>query len=512
MESSELLTLCLKHTPALQQHSRQLNQDRSQTFKSISSIQLKDAMWIYTEPHSMRLKLALTIHAQVGETAKTVVVQQRIPVEYKIQFQMCQDCNREYTNRTWHAVVQLRQRGGSSKGLVLLEMYIAKHAVLKNDILSVQTTRQGYDFYFLQLLSAQALVSHISKVYPMKIKTSSKMVSEDVKNNTKHMKYTLLCDLVPLGKDDLVMWDMNEGQGRSRPSTHGAIKFYLVLKMAGSIHLAHVCPSTGNGNLSSMDHAMIVLSPERYWKMEKQMHVVGSSKRLIRFVVLDVELLDENNYAKEGNSFDEGHDRKLYTGPSSGIDKYRFAQVQVAREDDMGKNDEIMSCITHLGNLLQAGDVALGYDVINSVMTGSEEWLMDDGFESQKSIIPDVVLVKKVTGNSAMAEQNNNHGSRGTGRIKNKKIHSKPKKGSKSRRHNPRDKASDIENEDAVLDEDDYQESFDFEEERLQLEDELKNDPDLAEALIEAETILPLNESNRNENEFEESNLVHESY
>ena len=81
MESPELLAVCLKKLPGLNNHH--------------TKMKLIDAMWIWTEPHSMRLKLRLTVRA----TIHGVDVQQRVPVELKIQFQQCPECNREYTNR-----------------------------------------------------------------------------------------------------------------------------------------------------------------------------------------------------------------------------------------------------------------------------------------------------------------------------------------------------------------------------------------------------------------------------
>lgn len=40
--------------------------------------------------------------------------------------------------------------------------------------------------------------------------------------------------------------------------------------------------------------------------------------------------------------------------------QYALADVQCARSSDFGKNDEIHSTRTHLGNVLKAGDVAWG--------------------------------------------------------------------------------------------------------------------------------------------------------
>lgn len=39
----------------------------------------------------------------------------------------------------------------------------------------------------------------------VKIKQSSKMISQDVKNNTTNTKYTIMIEIAPVCKDDLVL-------------------------------------------------------------------------------------------------------------------------------------------------------------------------------------------------------------------------------------------------------------------------------------------------------------------
>lgn len=81
-ETPELLALCLKHIPAL-------------SSASDPKLHLVDAMWVWTEPHSMRLKVRLTVRAEI----QNVMIQQRVMVELMQKFKQCPDCNREYTNR-----------------------------------------------------------------------------------------------------------------------------------------------------------------------------------------------------------------------------------------------------------------------------------------------------------------------------------------------------------------------------------------------------------------------------
>lgn len=79
-ESPELLALCLKHIPAL-------------ASSATPKMHLVDAIWVWTEPHSLRLKVRLTVRTEV----QNVTIQQRVLVELVVKFKQCPDCNREYT-------------------------------------------------------------------------------------------------------------------------------------------------------------------------------------------------------------------------------------------------------------------------------------------------------------------------------------------------------------------------------------------------------------------------------
>ena len=381
-ESPGLLSLCLKQIPALNAHNH------SSRSSGLNSIQLIESMWIWTEPHSMRLKLRLTIRADVGES-KSVTIQQRVPVELMVKFKQCPDCNRDFTNRTWQALVQVRQKGrndGPKKGLVALETALAKNNEVRKHVLSVETTRNGFDFYFMELMHAQQFSSYIAKVAPMKIKTSQKLVSEDVRNNTANIKHTIVCDLVPLCRDDLVICDkgaVKDGCGAGKLSGH----LCIVNRISSAVQFVNACPSR-----NSIYDSFTDLHPERYWKGEKHYRIVLSSQRLIRFVVLDAELCDDTN---QHGHFSNEIDKMLYHGPQSGLEKYALADCTVVRESDFGKTDETFLCTTHLGNLLSPGDVVLGYDLVNTVIPGADEWYMKKSFNSS-FVMPDVVLVKKV--------------------------------------------------------------------------------------------------------------------
>lgn len=96
LESKELLTYCIKRVRGLQK------------------VRLVDAGFIWTEPHSRRLKVKITIQKEVFNGA---ILQQSFIVEYVVEPHMCDLCSRAAANSDqWTACVQVtttRQAKGS---------------------------------------------------------------------------------------------------------------------------------------------------------------------------------------------------------------------------------------------------------------------------------------------------------------------------------------------------------------------------------------------------------------
>mmetsp|Transcript_65718 Transcript_65718/g.73323 ORF Transcript_65718/g.73323 Transcript_65718/m.73323 type:complete len:643 (+) Transcript_65718:114-2042(+) len=406
-ESPQLLSICLKHIPILMK--------KGHSSSTHNKIQIMDTSWIWTEPNSMRLKLRVTVRTDVGG----VTVQQRVPVIFKINWKMCNNCDRQYSNRTWNAVVQLRQKretGAPRKGLAAIENSLSSRANrdLRNTVLKIDVSRHGLDFYFLSLPRAQHFSQFLSRLAPLKIKTSSKLVSADVKNNTANVKYTLICDVVPLCRDDLVLVHK---ESRSRLGG----RLCLVTKVASVVHLIDASPKRSPSD--KIDTAEV--TADAYHKNgggggttntnDKGCYtILQTSERLVPFVVLDVELCGNSSNNSKIVGTDD-NTKNLYEGPSSGIKNYALADVQVARESDLGVNDDVLSCVSHLGHLIYPGDIVLGYDLVstaanlNTTVHKAASTKKGSSFMGAASVVgleevlnsnvtlQDVVLVKKIS-------------------------------------------------------------------------------------------------------------------
>jgi len=305
-ESRDLLSLCLKKV------------------NGISKVKLVDAQWIWTEPHSKRLKVKVTVQKEVMNGA---ILQQAFFIEYVVRNQQCESCAASFANQIWKAQVQVRQRVTHKRTFLFLEQVILKHNAHRS-CLSIETFKDGMDFFFSERNQAAAFVSFLEGVVPCTVKKSKKLISADNHSNIFHFKYTSNIEIVPLCKDDLVILPRALSRNLSEIS-----QLCLVQRVTRTIHL--VDPLTCQ---------RAELDVEKYCK-HAFTHLMTSSN-LIEFVVLSSEPVLAN--------------RINPAMPQRQRQRQRLAEVEVAKESDLGSNDRRFTVITHLGHLLQPGDAALG--------------------------------------------------------------------------------------------------------------------------------------------------------
>ena len=112
-ESRELLALCLRK------------------LRGLSKVRIIDASFIWTEPHSRRIKVKITIQQ---EAFQGTILQQTFEVEYVVAYHQCPDCAKSFTANTWRAVVQVRQKVPHKRTFLYLEQLILKHSAHKETI------------------------------------------------------------------------------------------------------------------------------------------------------------------------------------------------------------------------------------------------------------------------------------------------------------------------------------------------------------------------------------------
>ncbi|GAW03493.1 NMD3-domain-containing protein [Lentinula edodes] len=340
-ESSELLALCLKK------------------LKGLPKVRLTEAHFIWTEPHSKRLRVSLTIQKEV---LTNTILEQTFEIEYLVQHGQCPDCAKLAAKNTWKALVQVRQKVPHKRTFLFLEQLILKHGAQK-DTISVKEVKDGLDFFYSQRSHAIKMVEFLTGVVPVRSKASEQLLSSDTHSNTANFKYTYSVEIMPICKDDLVCIPPKQA------------------RQLGNISPLTVCTRVGS-SIQLLDPATLQtceITSAIYWRNE--FNSLATVTDLVEFTVLDVEA----------------------DGRSRG--KFVLADAQVALagafrsgagqdEDSMdyesaGYTNQIYHTRTHLGGILQPGDTALGYFLTNS------NYNSDDFASLPAERIPDIMLVKK---------------------------------------------------------------------------------------------------------------------
>lgn len=337
-ESRELLGICLKRIRGLGKEVR-----------------LVDAAFVWTEEHSMRVRVKLTVQKEVANSS---VLQQTMVVEFTIVNQQCEQCQRSFTPHLFNAVVQVRQKVPHRRTFCHLEQLILKHDA-HSKVISLKETREGLDFHFQQRSHAQRFADFVSACVPTKQKQSKHLISHDANSNVYSYKYTIFCELCPICVDDVVHVTPGKNAYLS-----GAAPLMLCHKISNAVRLLD--PVT----LRSYD----IPSPE-YWKHPLD-GAVCTRSHLSEFIVLNVEPVD----------MPEAGTPARHNRPGRG--KMTLADIEVARACDFGVNDERQIVRSHLGSYLRPGNHVLGYDLRNVNASG-----LDSVAVENRSV--DVILVRK---------------------------------------------------------------------------------------------------------------------
>jgi len=355
LESRELMGLCLQNVSGL----------NKKTSANGEKVRLIDAGWIWTEPHSMRLKIRLTVQkeVQIG-----TILQQSFVVVFIVRNQQCTECQAEFRQGSWKSLVQVRQRVAHKRTFLFLEQLILKHDAHRGT-LNVKTFRDGMDFYFPDKGKAARFITFLENVVPVKVKTSKKLIGTDDKSNVSNFKYTSLVEICTLCKDDLLYLPSKTARKIGNIS-----RLVLVKNITNLIHL--IDPLSGQ---------TAQMTPESFWRDPIRPLITAARSRFVRYVVLGKDpVLVQQNASKK-------------TATRRNRDK--LARLTVAKEDDLGKNDVQAEECSHVGYLMKSGDVAMGYDL-------TDVQFVDDNAEEARAAgrLPDVVVMRKLYGAAAACD------------------------------------------------------------------------------------------------------------
>lgn len=91
--------------------------------KGLNKVKLVEAKFVWTEPHSRRIIVRITIQKE----AYGAVLQQDLDITFIVKTFQCEDCTNEGLDDTWNTVVQIRQKVEHKRTILFLEQQIIKH-------------------------------------------------------------------------------------------------------------------------------------------------------------------------------------------------------------------------------------------------------------------------------------------------------------------------------------------------------------------------------------------------
>ncbi|NXV19817.1 NMD3 protein, partial [Cepphus grylle] len=293
LESRELLALCLKKIKA-----------------SLSKVRLIDAGFIWTEPHSKRLKLKLTVQKEVINGA---VLQQVFVVEYIVQSQMCEDCHRIEAKDFWKAVVQVRQKTLHKKTFYYLEQLILKHRLHQNT-LRIKEIHDGLDFYYSSKQQAQKMVDFLQCTVP-----------------SRYIIYVYCLEYPKAFGKCLLSFTFKEFYNCL---SFGQCFFFLLISWQEILSLM-IDYASGFFSVAEIDG-------NTYWR--HPFNSLFHPKQLEEFIIMDINRVQE---------------KKKGAGAGARSNKHTLAEAWVQKTSELNTDHQYFCC-THLGHILNPGDLVLG--------------------------------------------------------------------------------------------------------------------------------------------------------
>lgn len=306
------------------------------------SVKLTDAEFLWTEPHSRRTKLRITL--QKDESG--VILEQSYEIEFVESTFQCPQCAKSYTHNKWVANVQIRQHAPHKKTILWLEQVMLKGGVQKS-ISSIEESREGLDLHYSFQRDAEKAVQFLQQNAPIRLTKSSQLVSTNTHTGKSSYKFTYSVELAPICREDLVIIPSKFSQVKG-----GMARLVLCHKLNSNLHFVdpNSCRTTF---IKSVD----------FWRSPFPSLASSRANELSEFLVLDTEI----------------------TGVING--KFVLADVTIAKTNDMSQEILVR---THLGAILHEGDTVLGHD-LRTAQFNNEDW---DSLKTEE--IPEVILVRKI--------------------------------------------------------------------------------------------------------------------
>jgi len=315
----------------------------------LGRVKLEDARFKWTEPHSKRILVELTV---IKEVAQNTALKQSFDVEFIENYMQCDDCKKIFTPHTWKSMVQVRQHAPHKKTFLYLEQLMLR-AKVHDKCVQIKEVPDGLDFYFSNRNHSTQLINFLRDNVPHRYKESKELVSHDVQTSVYNYKYTYLLEMPKICKDDLIVMPKSLCK-----ELGGVNPLGVCIKVTNCIHL-----------YDPVTLKCYQMNADQYFKNENDCELIQFRGRETEFMVVGVEA-DRDMASKMHTTFNNF--------------EFKFAHIDV----QMPNSNELRFTDCHFGNILKHGDLVLGYD-IRSMQVYEELQMMGQKY------IPDVVLIRK---------------------------------------------------------------------------------------------------------------------
>jgi nonsense-mediated mRNA decay protein 3 len=360
LESSSLLSACLK---------------KVSIFHHQHDVKILDASWIWTEPHSRRLKFYVDTERLLFQ--QKLPIQQRIICNFIVKISQCKDCIVKNSEHTWGAQLQIRQSRGK-QATQTNEQLLITHK-LGSLMIDAQVTKDGLDLFFDNKQKLEKVTQVLTRNLPCLIRsTAKKLVSRDTHTSVTRTEHVVVLEVVPLLKNDIVLL--------SKPYITNRV-LGIVRRVTSTVHIMILSKSHYHHTQFQQQQpqsGLILITAEKYFRQSSiPVLMSANTQHYTRYLVLDVTPT-----------------RTPYSASNPGLN----AEIELLKEDDA---NEQVTCDTDLGHLLSAGDIVLGYDLstltidIDGITTigsthGSSSLIASSNRKSNSDSFPDVIIVAKV--------------------------------------------------------------------------------------------------------------------
>ena len=236
---------------------------------------LIDGDFIWTEPHSRRVKMRIVVEAELGGSAGKL--RQEVTVTFVVRSRMCPMCTRAGTGLgNWTVEVQLRQHGtAKQRTLHRLEAEIARENAQREATELSIVKGIGIDFRFPSARGAKNLIKFVQSRAPARVTTSR------AKGGTAHYlskgmtcRVIHLVDVAPICRGDLVVLPLEcKLSGGQRPA---ACRLALCVRASAALHFVLL----RSGVVGAVDAQQYRLAP---------FTAICSEDQLREFTVVDVD-------------------------------------------------------------------------------------------------------------------------------------------------------------------------------------------------------------------------------